>query len=98
VPLSVHLSAANRHDLKGLADLIGEGELLVPQRKGPTEKEPQHLCLDKAYDAEDADDLLDDLGYTGHVKRRGAGKKASRASASRSTRPGAGKRSVRSRG
>jgi putative transposase len=71
VPLSVHLSAANRHDLKGLADLIGEGELLVPQRKEPTEKGPQHLCLDKAYDAEDADDLLDDLGYTGHVKRRG---------------------------
>jgi transposase len=27
--------------------------------------------LDKAYDAEEADLLLDALGYTGHIKRRG---------------------------
>ena len=49
VPLSVHLSAANRHDLKSLTDLIGDGTLL----------------------AEDANELLDELGYTGHTKRRG---------------------------
>jgi putative transposase len=71
VPLSVHLSAANRHDLKSLADLIGEGKLLAKERKEPTGDEPQHLCLDKAYDAEEADELLDELGYTGHIKRQG---------------------------
>jgi hypothetical protein len=27
--------------------------------------------LDKAYDAEEADELLKELGYTGHIKRRG---------------------------
>jgi putative transposase len=27
--------------------------------------------LDKAYDAEEADELLEKLGYTGHIKRRG---------------------------
>ncbi|MFB6248000.1 MAG: transposase [Salinibacter sp.] len=26
--------------------------------------------MDKAYDAEDTDELLDELGYTGHVKRQ----------------------------
>jgi transposase len=70
VPLSVHLSAANCHDLKSLADLIGEGKLLAKERKKPTGDEPQHLCLDKAYDAKEADALLDELGYTGHIKHR----------------------------
>jgi putative transposase len=77
VPLSVHLSAANRHDLKSLADLIGEGKLLTAERKAPTGDEPQHLCLDKAYDAEAADELLDELGYTGHIKRQGGSEDAS---------------------
>jgi putative transposase len=77
VPLSVHLSAANRHDLKSLADLIGEGKLLTAERKAPTGDEPQHLCLDKAYDAEEADELLDELGYTGHIKRQGESESAS---------------------
>jgi len=77
VPLSVHLSAANRHDLKSLADLIGEGKLLTAERKEPTEAEPQHLCLDKAYDAKDADELLEELDYTGHIKRQGESEDAS---------------------
>jgi len=71
VPLSIHLSAANRHDIKGLSGLIEKGELLTDTRKEPSNAQPQHLCLDKAYDAEDADKLLEELGYTGHVKRQG---------------------------
>jgi putative transposase len=71
VPLAFHLSAANRHDLKGLSRLLGAG-LLLAERPEPSEQAPQHLCLDKAYDdAEEADLLLDALGYTGHIKRRG---------------------------
>jgi putative transposase len=70
VPLAFHLSAANRHDLKGLSRLLGAG-LLLAERPEPGEQAPQHLCLDKAYDAEEADLLLDALGYTGHIKRRG---------------------------
>jgi hypothetical protein len=27
--------------------------------------------LDKTYDAEEADELLSELGYTGHIKRQG---------------------------
>jgi putative transposase len=77
VPLSVHLSAANCHDLKSLADLIGAGKLLAKERKKPTGDEPQHLCLDKAYDAKEADALLDELGYTGHIKRQGESEDAS---------------------
>jgi hypothetical protein len=29
------------------------------------------LCLDKAYDAEEAKKLLEELDYEGHIKRRG---------------------------
>jgi transposase len=70
VPLAFHLSGANRHDLKGLPHLLDQ-ERLFASRPEPTEPAPQHLCLDKAYDAEEVDELLEALGYTGHVKRRG---------------------------
>jgi putative transposase len=70
VPLSVHLSGANRHDLKGLEHLLGEEGMLVA-RPEPGEQNPQHLCLDKAYDAEEAESLLEWLGYIGHIKRQG---------------------------
>lgn len=69
VPLSMHLSGANRHDLKGLEHLLGEGMLVA--RPEPSKRVPQHLCLDKAYEAEQAEILLEELGYTGHIKRRG---------------------------
>lgn len=69
VPLAFHLSGANCHDLKGLCPLLGAGLLI--ERPEPSERAPQHLCLDKAYDAEKVDLLLEELGYTGHIKRRG---------------------------
>jgi putative transposase len=43
----------------------------VAERPEPGQQAPQHLCLDKAYDAEEADLLLEELGYIGHIKRRG---------------------------
>jgi putative transposase len=71
VPLAFHLSAANRHDLKGLSRLL-DPEGLFALRPEPSEGAPQqHLCLDKAYDAKEADKLLETLGYVGHIKRQG---------------------------
>lgn len=67
VPLAILLTKANRHDVKGLSTLLEEKHLV--DRPDP-EGQSQHLCLDKAYDAEDTDELLDELGYTGHVKRQ----------------------------
>jgi hypothetical protein len=65
------LSAANRHDLKGLSHLLKPEEGVLEIRPEPSEHAPQHLCLDKAYDAEEADLLLEELGYIGHIKRPG---------------------------
>lgn len=71
VPLSIHLTKANRHDLKGLSSLLEEKHLIErPDPEESPEKRPQHLCLDKAYDAKETDELLDELSYTGHVKRK----------------------------
>jgi putative transposase len=75
VPLAFNLSGANRHDLKGLSHLLDQEELFAA-RPEPTERAPQHLCLDKAYDTQEADELPEELGYAGHIKRRGQRDKA----------------------
>jgi putative transposase len=68
LPISVVVDGANRHDVKLLeATLKG----IVVARPVPSEDEPQHLCLDKAYDAEWVHELLDELGYTKHIRSRG---------------------------
>lgn len=68
-PIGVHLTAAQRHDMKGLEALLTSG-LLVPRPK-PSARHPQHLCLDKGYDFAEIDCLLKKLGYIAHIKRCG---------------------------
>jgi putative transposase len=70
VPLAFHLSGANPHDLKGLSELL-DPERFFASRPKPNEQRPQHLCLDKAYDAQEADELVEELEYTKHIKRQG---------------------------
>lgn len=69
-PLSVVLTGANRHDK------VSAIELIVSMRpKRPTHKE-QHLCADKAYDADDLREFAASAGYITHIKvnrrRKGA--------------------------
>jgi len=52
---------------EGLSPLPSDAYLI--DRLNPEDK-TQHLCLDKAYDAKETDELLDGPGYTGHVKRQ----------------------------
>jgi len=42
----------------------------------PTEEEPQHLCLDKAYDMKRVEDEARGHGYTPHIRRIGEEKRA----------------------
>ena len=69
VPLSVHLTGASRHDIKGLPALLGEGMLV--ERPEPTDQAKQHLCLDKAYAAKETDERLRRMKLIGHVKQPG---------------------------
>ena len=68
-PLGLHLTGANRHDMKGLATLLDEG--LIISRPKPTRRKRQHLCLDKAYDYAEIEQLVADHGYVAHIKHRG---------------------------
>ena len=44
---------------------------IVIERPEPTEENPQHMCLDKAYDFAEVRDLLEEYGYTAHIRSRG---------------------------
>jgi hypothetical protein len=46
-PLAVVIAGANIHDTKLLAATL---DAVVVERPQPTAEQPQHLCLDKAYD------------------------------------------------
>jgi putative transposase len=62
-PLSVVLIGANRHDKVSAIDLIVSMSV-----KRPAHKE-QHLCADKAYDAQDVREFAaSSEGYTTHIK------------------------------
>lgn len=69
VPLALYLSAAHRHDVKGLPPLLNRGWLT--DRQSPDETGEQHICLDKAYDDQKMETFLEERGYIHHIKQRG---------------------------
>jgi hypothetical protein len=42
----------------------------------PSEEAPQHSCLDKGYDYQAVRDLLEEWGYTAHIRTRGEERRA----------------------
>jgi len=67
-PLSVVIDGANRHDTKMLAATL---EAIVVERPEPSQDQPQHLCLDKAYDNPTGHETVERFGYIGHIRRIG---------------------------
>ena len=68
VPIAVAVSGANTHDMKMTGATL---ESMVVERPKPTRKHPQNICLDKAYDFPEVDELVAAWGYTAHIARRG---------------------------
>jgi putative transposase len=68
LPIAVAVDGANRHDMKLTKPTL---DAIVVARPEATEQEPQHICLDKAYDFDEVRDLVAKLGYTAHIKARG---------------------------
>lgn len=84
VPIGLVVAGANRHDMKLVRDTI---ESIVVERPEPTDEAPQGMCLDKGYDYQVVRDILQEFGFTAHIRSRGeeakelaqeAGKKARR--------------------
>lgn len=67
-PLAVVVAGANVVDAKLLDKTI---EAIVVDRPKPTNKKPQHLCLDKGYDNPNGEAAVEKHQYTGHIRRIG---------------------------
>lgn len=67
IPLSITVDGANRHDkmlVKGTLDAI------IIERP-PAEEVEQNICMDKGYDYPDIKELVEEYGYTAHIRTRG---------------------------
>jgi putative transposase len=72
-PLGAVIAAANVNDQKLLRATI---EAIVVDKPEPTPAEPQHLCLDAAYDNATGREAAAQAGYTPHIRRVREEKKA----------------------
>src|SRR6266571_1622436 len=72
IPLALVVAAANRHDVKLLSATL---DGLVISRPEPTAEQPQHLCLDAAYDSTPVYQELLARHYQPHVRSRGEEKR-----------------------
>jgi transposase len=64
IPIGIAVAGANRHDSKLVDATL---RTLVVARPTPTSATPQHLCLDKGYDAATVRQLIAVWGYTAHI-------------------------------
>ena len=68
VPLGLVVAGANRNDFKLARATL---ESIPVDRPAPTPADPQGLCLDKGYDYREVRELLEEFGYTAHIRARG---------------------------
>jgi putative transposase len=68
VPMGLAVAGANRTDMKLARPTL---ESVVIERPEPTPEHPQGMCLDAGYDYQAVRDLLDDFGFTAHIRSRG---------------------------
>jgi putative transposase len=68
VPVGLAVDGANRHDMKMVQETL---DSIPVQRPEPTVDEPQGMCMDKGYDYDEVRALVDDFGFTGHIRSRG---------------------------
>ena len=73
MPFGVALAGANVHDSR-LVTPTAEGRIATAPK--PTEEDPQHLCLDKAYDMGRVEAEVRGHGYTPHIRRIGEERRA----------------------
>jgi len=73
VPIGLEVEGANRNDFKMTRQTLDN---IVAERPEPTEERPQGLCLDKGYDYDEVRDIVEEFGFTTHIRARGEEAKA----------------------
>jgi putative transposase len=66
--LAIVVAPANIHDTKLLEATL---EAIIVERPEPTPMQPQHLCLDKAYDNPTGRDAVTKYNYIPHIRAIG---------------------------
>jgi putative transposase len=62
------VEGANRNDMKLVRETL---ESIPVERPVPTPEQPQGLCLDKGYDYDEVREIVEEFGFTAHIKARG---------------------------
>jgi transposase len=68
VPVGLAVEGANRNDMKLVAATL---ESIPVERPEPTAGQRQGMCLDKGYDYDEVRQILEEFGFTAHIKARG---------------------------
>lgn len=68
IPIGVSVEGANCHDKRMVEATLGS---MVIERPQPTKEKRQYMCMDKGYDYVDIRELVEEWGYTAHIKARG---------------------------
>jgi transposase len=68
IPIGVAVDGANRHDMKLVRATL---DSIPVERPEPTPDQPQGMCLDKAYDFDEVREVLQEFGFTAHIRARG---------------------------
>ena len=68
IPLSVVVDGANRHDMKLVKETLAS---LQADRPPATAGLPQGVCLGKGYDYREVRSVVQEFGFTAHIRSRG---------------------------
>ncbi len=75
MPIGLVGAGANRNDFKLVRATLAS---IAIDRPAPPPAAPQGLCLDKGYDDPEVSALLDEFGFTAHIRARGEEAQASK--------------------
>jgi putative transposase len=68
VPVGLAVEGANRNDMKMVHATL---ESIPVERPEPTPEQPQGMCMDKGYDYDEVRQIVEEFGFTAHIKARG---------------------------
>jgi putative transposase len=70
IPIGLAVDGANRNDMK-LVRATLESISEYADRPEATPDAPQGLCLDKGYDFDEVRQIVEEFGFTAHIRSRG---------------------------
>jgi putative transposase len=68
IPIGIAVDGANRNDFKMVRETV---ESIPINRPRPSTKRRQGMCMDKGFDYAEVRELLEEFGFTDHIRSRG---------------------------